>query len=247
MTLSLGANRACAATALCCAWLACTPSTAWAGGAEWRAGAFAGLGIAHLDRPDDAPGEVTLLYGSAFMGPTGAVGGRVAVRPVPGLELSLDPSLQLTRLNGYAATSFARRSVDLGAVAVQVPLFVRWAPSPRADTAPWIGAGVGVRIGAWSAIDDSAAIAAPDDRAPDGATTTSAVLVADVGLRYVAAGYEVPIALRASLNPTYPDNTGARLVDFVDFSAPGRYRVEHRWDVMLVAGIDVELRRFSVR
>lgn len=206
-------------------------------------GVEAGAGVAHLGRPDDQPGDLTLLYGSAFTGPLWHASATVALNVLRRLEVTGAVGVSQARLNGFAQTSSARRALDLTLTSLTVPVGVRVHPARERDVVPLAGAGLGLRVGlAAQTRDSAAATAARDDVAPAGAAGSALTGFVEAGLRVRAGAVWIPVVLRASGNPLYPDATSRRLEGFESFEAPGRLRVEYRWDAQLSVGIELNPR-----
>jgi hypothetical protein len=203
-------------------------------------GAEVGAGVAHLGRPDDQPGELTLLYGTAFTGPAWHATASAAVGVWRWLEVTGALGVSQARLNGYAQTSTTRRELDLTLTSLAVPIGLRFRPARERNVVPLTGAGVGVRIGLSAQASDSAARAAADDDVAPGVRPATALFgFVEAGVRVRAGDTWIPIVLRASGNPLYPDSTARRLEGFESFEQPGKLRVEYRWDAQLSVGFEI--------
>lgn len=218
--------------------LVATPAQASEGNeSRWSVGASFGAGLALTSRPEDRPGQVTLLYGTGFRGSglRGVVYGRYRVHQRVQLQLELGAGRY--RLNGYASRGDLRRDLDLTHSAVELAALVhvpfRW----RALEA-FAGLGVAPRIGTSSSIRDSAGGRNPADLAPLAATSNAFPLVVELGFAPHIQSLRFPVAFRAGWNVAYPARTVDRLVEWSSLNDRGRYLIEHDFDLLVTVGID---------
>lgn len=199
----------------------------------------AAAGLAALTTPNDAAGEPTLLYGSAFYGPAirlGVAADLAAGGPLwVGLELGVDH----LRLTGRAERDQLSRSMTLSTTALDIALRISATP-PRSDRVrPLATFALGLRAGLAASTSES--VSGFDDPSPplDATTAVAPILSLSVGALVPVRSVDLPISLRATAAPATPDSTRQRLVGYRSVDDPGAVRVDATWTCVVELGVRI--------
>jgi hypothetical protein len=205
--------------------------------AAHRVSAQLGLNYTILGRPDDQPGDVTLLAGSAFLGGGFALG--LGYEWAPLEPFALETGLYYTRsaATGLAALGSEEREVTVEADILRVPL---WG---KARLSAWEGVHLLGGLGPELLLGLTSAATIIERNIPADAqglvettSVTSLYLTAFVGVEIDAGPLRVPLRLHASVNPLTGASTRARLDGFQSQEAPGQLRMEFDYEVLFLTG-----------
>lgn len=204
---------------------------------SWSLRAQAGGSI--TGRPEDGPGEVTLLLGTGFTGP--AFGFEAGVRHLVTELVGVRAALGIVRAQGtgWANVDDTRRELTLSFVALELPVLLEVTWPPNAVVAPWAAVGVAPRVGVAASATESRTGFIEDRGAPAIARTTSLLLLGEAGIAFQQGRFRVPVGVRVAWNATYPATTRDRLPSFRSTEDPGAYLVENDLTVVATFGLDI--------
>jgi hypothetical protein len=202
----------------------------------WEVGALLGGGFYQINTPQDPPGALTFLYGSAFSG-GGFIGGATAVfEPHPLLGAEADLLFSRTSLSGSAETTDQRREVSLQEVDLRLALLGRLhipLPNPEIE----LGLGVELAVGLGSAVAETIHGNVGPETPLQTDTGTWLLPIGQLGVDIHLGRFTVPILARVGWNPAYPDRTDERFASLADPNAPGPLTVGADWYVSGFAGL----------
>lgn len=219
--------------------LFCAPGVAHADDDDgaWTVGARIGFGHVVTSRPEDEPGRPTLLYGSGYTGPGWRFGGTAAWQAHDFVRLRAGLELARYRTAGYATAGDARRELVFGMTALELPIGVEGGYRIGV-VEPFVGLGLGPRIGVSARVDDERDGFETDEAAPSIRVGTSLVGYLAVGARVDAGPVVVPLAMRMTSNLSYPNNTWERLDGWDSIERPGDYLVDNDFTFFFTIGVD---------
>jgi hypothetical protein len=190
-------------------------------------------------RADDRPGDITLLLGTGFTGTSwGAeVVGRWPLHRI--LTARAGVGLLAASGRGWVETDDTRRELTLSFVALELPLLLEVSHPALPQLELWGAAGLAPRVGVHATATELRTGFREDTNAPAIATNTSLLFLAEAGVATTFGSVRVPLGLRLAWNATYPSTTRQRLPEFATIDAPGPYRVDNDWTVLVTIGVDV--------
>ena len=195
-----------------------------------------------LTQPHDAPGQPTLMAGTAFDG-FGAVLGPSLDAPLGHLDatrLGLDIDLLYSR---HRATGYERRSspsrsrrATLSTHVLQIPLTFTLEPGV---TDGWLQLALGPTL--WWGLAGEALGSATGAATPPSIESASVFhggLLGQIAFRIpVGEQFHLPLEFRALWDPFVGETTPARFRDFKSARNPGRLEVAYDWQLSLATGV----------
>lgn len=195
------------------------------------------FGGAWTARPDDGPGDPTLLFGSAFAGYGQGAALSAGWAFLPRWSFQGEAGLSRWRTEGFARTDVYQRTLTLTQTTLDlhtagrfrfalagVPLYAQTGPALRVGLA---ARSTEIREGFQS-----------EEPAPTVAVRPSMHWAVELGVRPDIGPVRLRFGVRWTENLTYPGTTRGRLVDFGSVQDPGPYRVDHDRSVVFVVGVD---------
>lgn len=203
-------------------------------------GARLGFGPAITGPADDPAEAPSLLYGTAFTGNVLAFHGVFRYRFHENVAFRGELGFTRSRVTGFAEDETFRRELTFKLMTLGLPLLIEGGHDLGAVRF-WGNAGVLPRFGVAARAEEIRAGAVGNEppiaiRAGIG---MGIVLGAGVGIDVGRA--TIPLEVRYTRNVAYPGNTEARYDNYESPEAPGRYLVETRWDLLVMAGFDFAL------
>jgi hypothetical protein len=204
------------------------------------------FGINHvvLDRPNDQPGEVTLLSGSAFTG-NGLLLGATYEHAGLGVSwLSLEGGLFFAHstASGLSIVGEMQREILVEANTLRLPVWLKakWAALPELRV--FVGTGPELLYGVNSA-STIREVNIPEDQ--QGFLETQSVTTFQwtglVGAEVDIGPVVIPLSIHASVNPLVGDKTADRLEGTSSVNNPGRLRMEFDYEFLFLLGVAYEL------
>ena len=212
------------------------------GGIEHLLGVKFGVTYQVLGRPEDLPGEVTLLSGSAFSGPGFVVGPSyeiVGLLP----SISLETGLLYTRTSatGFEQRGMQKREVLIESASMRLPLWLKLRfPSSKA-----IGFHFG--LGAEVLYGFSSGVTVREESVPLGesldletASVTAFHLSGQFGVEFDLVKLRIPLNVHVTFNPGAGGTTKDRYVAYSE-DDPGPFKSEFDYELLFLLGLTLPL------
>lgn len=199
-------------------------------------GAQIAAGGATLTAPDDASGEPTLLYGTAFTGPAFRFAATFDYDLVGPLSLGAELALGRSKMRGYAEVEESRRDLSFRLTSCEGLLRLR-GQSRSGPVRPYGLVGLGFRASiSASAVDEREGFDT-DEGAPAIATRTGGLFAMEAGVILRVGPVDVPVGVRAARSLGYAGNTRGRLDGYQSLADPGSFRVDASWSYGVTVGV----------
>jgi outer membrane protein OmpA-like peptidoglycan-associated protein len=198
-----------------------------------------GFGPSGAAGPDDAAGEPTLLFGTAFTGSSLHGAGVFRYPFNPYLAFRGEVAFARTRTTGFAEGDDFKRELEFTMASIGVPLGVDggYAIGPIDLRALF---GFAPRFGASAAAVESRSGNVPNDPAIEIRSGLALDLLVGAELAARIGRVRIPVTLRYARNLLYPNTTVDRYDNYTDGN-PGRYLVDIDWSLQFLVGVDFAL------
>jgi hypothetical protein len=200
-------------------------------------------GRAVTSRPEDQPGDITLLYGTAFAGPAFRLGAGVthdlAETPLA-VRMTADVGVVWLSGDGYASVGAATRTLVLSLTALE-PLLGLELGLPLKGVEPYVGFSFGPRLGLRARAVETRSGFASSEAAPELRVGAGLLGVLELGATIDAGPVVIPLALRLEHDLAYPSTTAGRLDGGQSPESPGAYRVGFDFVWLTSAGVGFAL------
>lgn len=210
---------------------------------RWWLGLRAHLGSSITGRPEDQPGDPTLLYATGFTGTAWGLGATGAYEFAIPLRIRAELALGRFDVDGYAVANNQRRDLALGWTAIEAivglepvwRLGENWEVNAMAFT--------GLRSGVQASAVETRTGFRSGDGAPSIQTNAAWLVGLQAGAAWciaTASGtLRLPLAVRWTYNASYPATTRERLNGFASVESPGRYAVDNDFTIVVQTGFDL--------
>ena len=205
-----------------------------------------GAGMALTSRTSDAPGSLSLLYGSGYSGLALHGGASVGYELVDSLRIRLGLGMTRATSTGYAeladpaqCPSTCRRELRFGVTSFDVPIGVEYLNAGGgADFR--LGLGLGLRAPITGSVTDTKEGFVDAAEPPEIRIQPSAYVWLETGVAVHLEQLSIPVLARISYNPSYPGTTAGRLDSQSPTpEEPGAYWVDHEWIFMMLTGVEL--------
>jgi len=196
-----------------------------------------------LDRPGDVPGDDTILAGSAFTGAGFVIGATYALRDlIPNLDFEIGLLYARATATGFERRGEQQREVLLTATTLRVP----WTGKYRLEVLDGLrvvgGLGFDLSLGLGSSAEvREQAIPAREQLVLETKSVGTIELCAEAGVEIDVGQVQLPLTVRAGLNPFVGEKTTDRFENYVDPLNRGQYRVEFDYVVLFLLGVAYSL------
>lgn len=204
---------------------------------------WVGLNQSILTRPEDEPGDITLLAGSAFLGTGLALGLTYeTTQLLPPVTLETGIFYTRSNLSGLAALGEQQREALLEADLLRLPLWARYKHPLTDSLRLTAGLGPELLLGLTSAsVLRERNVATEDQGTLPTTSVTTLYLTLLMGIELDIGPVVLPFSLHASLNPLTGATTQERLDNHQSPDAPGQLRMEFDYEILFLTGISYEL------
>lgn len=202
-------------------------------GGRLAVGVTGSVGSALTGRPEDIPGDPTLLYGTGFSGSSVRFGPTFSARVLPWMKANTELTLGRTQVSGFAAVDDTRRDVTFSLWSIQLlPMAIATLDLGAVELHG--GLGVGIRAGLVATATESRINIEDDASAPAVRTGTVLPAALEAGASVYAGDWQIQAAVRFTYALNYPSSTLGRLDSYQSPRNPGAYWVENDFDTLLV-------------
>ncbi|MBH25752.1 MAG: hypothetical protein CMH57_15200 [Myxococcales bacterium] len=198
-----------------------------------------GINYSVLDRPQDGPGEPTLLSGSAFTGPGFVVGPSWEVSGlIPWVSMELGLLYTRSTATGFEQRGALKREILLEVTALRLPV---WAKLKSSNYGPMRLVG-GLGVDALVGLTSSSTVReqnVPADEAGrlETVSVTALHLGGLVGVEFDLDKVVLPLTVHGSFNPRTGESTIERYEDYGGAANPGPYKMEFDYEVLVLLGV----------
>lgn len=224
--------------------LATVPATAESG--SFEVGARFGGGLTQLSQPTDPAGEPTVLFGTAFTGPSFMIGGfasrTLTTTGLGQIFANADLLLAHSRGTGWAEsrTTAARREATIHDTSLRVPVLLGLSiPGDSASFSLAVGPELLLGIASGSSVKQEGLEGLPEPLPTKPATHLG--IAADLGLTLKTAKFDLPVDARFTWDPMVKKSTRDRFDGYVSVQEPGKYTVAWSFQMLVLLGFSIDL------